>query len=42
MSDPVVKAKMRERFGSRVPLDEPVISPAAMYDSALLETVRGD
>ncbi|MBC8026866.1 MAG: YiiX family permuted papain-like enzyme [Steroidobacteraceae bacterium] len=34
-----VGAKMRERYGSRVPLDEPVISPAAMFDSPLLEIV---
>ena len=42
LSDKVVKAKMRERYGSRVPLDEPVISPAAVFDSKLLTTVRGD
>jgi uncharacterized protein YycO len=35
-----VRAKMRERYGPRVPLDEPVISPAAMFDSELLEVVR--
>jgi hypothetical protein len=40
LHDPVVAAKMRERYGGRVPLDEPVISPAAMYDSPLLEEVR--
>jgi hypothetical protein len=40
LTDPVVKAKLRERYGARVPLDEPVISPAAMFDSPLLETVR--
>jgi uncharacterized protein YycO len=39
LSDPAVQAKMRERYGSHVPLNEPVISPAAMYDSPLLETV---
>jgi uncharacterized protein YycO len=39
LSAGMVKAKMRERYGSRVPLDEPVISPAAMFDSALLEAV---
>jgi hypothetical protein len=43
LSDAAVKAKMRERYGGRVPFDEPVISPAAMFDSTLLETVvRGD
>jgi uncharacterized protein YycO len=40
LTDEVVKAKMRERYGSRVPLDEPVISPAAMFDSRLLTTIR--
>ena len=40
LSDRLVKAKMRERYGSHVPLDEPVISPAAMYDSPLLETIE--
>ena len=40
LSAEVVRAKMRERYGSRVPLDEPVISPAAMFDSELLEVVR--
>jgi hypothetical protein len=30
---------MRERYGSRVPLDEPVISPGAMFDSTRLFTV---
>jgi hypothetical protein len=43
LSDALVKAKMRERYGGRVPLDEPVISPAAMFGSPLLKTVvRGD
>lgn len=39
LADPAVKAKLRERYGSRVPLDEPVISPAAQFESPLLETV---
>lgn len=39
LTDAVVRRKMRERYGDRVPLKEPVISPAAMYDSALLEAV---
>ena len=39
LTDPVVKAKMRERYGSRVPLDEPVISPGAQFASPLLTTV---
>lgn len=40
LSDPVVKAKMRERYGSRVPLDEPVISPGAQFASPLLSPVE--
>jgi hypothetical protein len=40
LSDPTVKAKMRERYGANVPLDERVISPAAMFESRLLETVK--
>lgn len=39
LDDPAVKAKLRERYGARVPLNEPVISPVAMYDSPLLTTV---
>ena len=40
LTDPAVKAKMRERYGAHVPLEERVISPAAMFESRLLETVR--
>jgi len=40
LTDPAVKAKMRERYGNDVPLKEPVISPGAMYDSPLLETIE--
>jgi len=40
LSDPSVKAKMRERYGSEIPLSEPVISPVAMFESPLLVTVR--
>ena len=39
LTDPLVKAKMHERYGNTVPLNEPVISPGAMYESPLLETV---
>jgi uncharacterized protein YycO len=34
LSDPVVKTKMRERYGKNVPMNEPVISPAALFDSS--------
>jgi hypothetical protein len=39
LSDPLVQAKMRERYGGKVPLGEPVISPAAVYESSLLQTI---
>jgi hypothetical protein len=38
LTDPVVKARMRERYGANVPLGEPVISPGAQFDSPLLIT----
>jgi len=40
LDSPVVKQKLRERYGERVPLDEMVISPQAMFESELIETVR--
>jgi hypothetical protein len=40
LTDAAVRAKMRERYGRSVPLDEPVTSPGAQFDSPLLETVE--
>ncbi|HEX7807389.1 MAG TPA: YiiX/YebB-like N1pC/P60 family cysteine hydrolase, partial [Thermoanaerobaculia bacterium] len=39
LSNPAVKKKMRERYGANVPMNEPVISPRAMFDSPLLVEV---
>jgi hypothetical protein len=39
LSSPAVTKKMAERFGNEVPIQERVISPAAIFDSPLLETV---
>jgi len=39
LGDPAVKSKMRERYGKNIPLDERMISPAAMFESRLLTTV---
>jgi hypothetical protein len=39
LSDPVVKAKIKERYGNKVPLGEIVISPGEMFSSDLLVTV---
>lgn len=42
LSAPAVKVKLRERYGNKVPLDETVVSPVAMFESELLVTVAGD
>lgn len=34
-----VKQKLRERYGQNLPLEETVVSPAAIFESELLETV---
>ena len=39
LSHPAVQAKLRERYGNKLPLDEPVISPVAMFDSPELVKV---
>lgn len=39
LSPASVRKKMFERYGSNFPLDETVISPAAVFDSELLTTV---
>jgi uncharacterized protein YycO len=39
LTNPLVKAKLKERYGNKVPLNEPVIAPVAIFDSDLLETV---
>lgn len=39
LSNELVKTKMKERYGENIPLDEKVISPAAMYSSNKLITV---
>ncbi|HYC59337.1 MAG TPA: YiiX family permuted papain-like enzyme [Thermoanaerobaculia bacterium] len=41
LSHPAVRAKMRERYGNRVPANEPVISPSAMFEAKeLVEVLR--
>jgi hypothetical protein len=41
LSHPAVREKMRERYGSRIPLLEPVISPRAIFESdKLVEIAR--
>jgi hypothetical protein len=41
LADPTVKAKMRERYGNKVPFDETVVSPSAIFSSeTLVEVAR--
>ncbi len=40
LTHPAVKAKLKERYGNTIPYEEMVISPAAIYESELLETVE--
>lgn len=40
LSHPAVQAKLRERYGKQLPLDELVISPVRMLESPELVTVR--
>jgi uncharacterized protein YycO len=37
-----VREKMRERYGDKIPTEEIVISPAAIFDSELLTTVKSN
>lgn len=40
LSNPAVKAKLKERYGNNIPKNEKVISPSAMFNSELLYTVE--
>jgi len=40
LSHKVVEQKMKERYGDNIPLDEKVISPAAMFNSNKLITIK--
>lgn len=40
LSAPLVKAKLKQRYGKHIPYDELVISPASIFQSELLETIE--
>lgn len=42
LTNSAVKSKMKERYGVEIPLNETVISPAAIFDSENLVTVRAN
>lgn len=39
LSDVTVKAKMKERYGNNIPMEETIISPGEMFSSELLNVV---
>lgn len=41
LSSPVVKKQLKARYGNNVPMEEPVISPGAIFACPLLVKVRG-
>jgi uncharacterized protein YycO len=40
LTNPVVKRKMKERYGEKIPLSEAVVPPSALFESNLLETIQ--
>ena len=40
LSSPIVQQKLKERYGEDIPMNEKVISPAAMYNSKRLITIE--
>ena len=39
LTHPAIQSKVKKRFGDNVPLNEVVVSPAAMFEAPILETV---
>jgi hypothetical protein len=42
LTSDAVKKKMKERYGNEIPLNEIVISPASIFNSELLITVKSN
>ena len=40
LTNKIVKQKMKERYGNKIPLTEKVISPVSIFESNLLETIK--
>ena len=40
LNNPLVKEKLNEKYGNKIPLDEPMVSPEDIYKSALLVDVK--
>ncbi len=39
LTDPIVSAKLKERYGTKIPYEEPVVAPVTILESNLLTTV---
>jgi hypothetical protein len=39
LGSPAVWDKLKERYGERIPMEEPMLSPAALFDCSLLEPI---
>lgn len=42
LTNEIVKKKLKERYGNKIPKNESVISPSAIFESDLLETVKSN
>lgn len=42
LSNEAVMKKMKQRYGDKIPINEIVVSPAAIFDSELLKTVKSN
>jgi uncharacterized protein YycO len=42
LTNEAVRKKMKERYGDNIPMDETVISPASIFDSEQLMTVKSN
>ena len=42
LTDNAVQSKMKERYGDKIPMDETVISPVAIFESELLTMVKAN
>ncbi len=42
LNNEVVKEKMKERYGDKIPMNETVISPDAIFESKLLRTIKAN
>lgn len=39
LSHPIVKRIMKERYGKKIPLEEPMVAPSDLFSSTLMETI---